>query len=152
MTTITLATALRAYAVGLYRLDASVALLIDSGAFLHRRDFTGRFICQLTGTGDDRTAMAAIDWDAAITSLNAGELPCSGGERRILMLTVGLWIGMADARLLPRHRAASISIYRYRILEPMHMDGLYGTIQPFARQRLRRRWPGARNAEFSGCL
>lgn len=64
---------------------------------------------------------------------------------------VGLWIGMADARLLPRHRAASISIYRYRILEPMHMDGLYGTIQPFAGQRLRRRWPGARKAEFSGC-
>ena len=28
--------------------------------------------------------MAAIDWDAAITALHVGELPCSAGERRIL--------------------------------------------------------------------
>ena len=28
--------------------------------------------------------MAAIDWDAAITALNAGELSCSAGERRNL--------------------------------------------------------------------
>ena len=34
--------------------------------------------------------MAAIDWDAAITALNAGEIPCSGGERRILLLSASL--------------------------------------------------------------
>jgi hypothetical protein len=34
--------------------------------------------------------MAAIDWDAAITALNSGGLPCSGGERRILLLSAGL--------------------------------------------------------------
>jgi hypothetical protein len=34
--------------------------------------------------------MAAIDWDAAITALNVGELPCSGGERRILQLAASL--------------------------------------------------------------
>ena len=34
--------------------------------------------------------MAAIDWDAAITALNSGELPCSGGERRILKLSASL--------------------------------------------------------------
>ena len=31
--------------------------------------------------------MADIDWDAAI---NAGEFPCSGGERRILQLSASL--------------------------------------------------------------
>jgi hypothetical protein len=34
--------------------------------------------------------MADIDWPAAITALHAGELPCSGGERRILELSSSL--------------------------------------------------------------
>ena len=34
--------------------------------------------------------MAVIDWDAVITALQAGELPCSGGERRVLMLSASL--------------------------------------------------------------
>jgi hypothetical protein len=34
--------------------------------------------------------MAAIDWDAVITALQAGEIPCSGGERRVLMLSASL--------------------------------------------------------------
>ena len=38
--------------------------------------------------------MAAIDWDAAITALHAGELPCSGGERRILELSSSLADGI----------------------------------------------------------
>jgi len=38
--------------------------------------------------------MAAIDWDAAITALNAGELPSSGGERRLLLLSAGLAAGI----------------------------------------------------------
>lgn len=33
--------------------------------------------------------MAAIDWDAAITALSTGGLPCSG-ERRILQLAASL--------------------------------------------------------------
>ena len=37
--------------------------------------------------------MAAIDWDAAITALNSGDLPCSGGERRILQLSASLAAG-----------------------------------------------------------
>ena len=37
--------------------------------------------------------MAAIDWDAAITALHAGELTCSGGERRILRLAASLAAG-----------------------------------------------------------
>jgi hypothetical protein len=43
--------------------------------------------------------MAAIDWDAAVTALNAGELPCSGGERRVLLLSASLDAGLpADLR------------------------------------------------------
>lgn len=38
--------------------------------------------------------MAAIDWDAATTALTAGELPCSGGERRILTLAASLAAGI----------------------------------------------------------
>ena len=38
--------------------------------------------------------MAAIDWEGAITALHAGELPCSGGERRILMLSASLADGI----------------------------------------------------------
>jgi hypothetical protein len=30
------------------------------------------------------------DWDAAITALASGNLPCSGGERRILQLSASL--------------------------------------------------------------
>jgi len=38
--------------------------------------------------------MAAIDWDAAVTALSAGDLPCSGGERRVLLLSASLAAGV----------------------------------------------------------
>ena len=72
-------------------LEAGVALLISNGTFLHRDDFTSRFVQHGMTC---RTATAAIDWDAAITALQAGELPCSGGERRILQLAAGLAAGI----------------------------------------------------------
>ena len=87
MTADDLTAALRACAAGLYPLEAGVALLIANGTFLHRGDFTSRFIDHGTSNG---TAMAAIDWDAAVTALHAGELPCSGGERRVLELSSSL--------------------------------------------------------------
>ena len=37
--------------------------------------------------------MAAIDWDAAITALADGDLPCSGGECRVLQLPASLAAG-----------------------------------------------------------
>jgi hypothetical protein len=82
-----LAAALHACAAGLCPLEAGVALLISSGAFLHRADFAGKFIEHRTTGG---TAMAAIDRDAAAAALSQGELPCSGGERRILLLSASL--------------------------------------------------------------
>ena len=90
MTTDDLTGALRACAAGLYPLEAGTELLISNGTFLHRADFTARFIT--CGTSGD-TPMAAIDWDAAITALNSGGLPCSGGERRILQLSASLAAG-----------------------------------------------------------
>ena len=86
-----LATALAACASGLYPLEAGVALLTSSGAFLRRRDFADRFIEHGTSNG---TAMAAIDWKAAVAALKGGELPCSAGERRILLLAASLADGI----------------------------------------------------------
>lgn len=91
MTADDLTAALRACAAGLYRLEAGVALLIANGTFLHRDDFTSRFIDHGTSNG---TAMAAIDWDAAVTALASGGLPCSGGERRALLLSASLAAGI----------------------------------------------------------
>jgi hypothetical protein len=67
-----LTAALRARVVGLYPLEAGVALLISDGTFLHRNDFTSRFITCATSDG---TPMAAIYWDAATTALASGGLP-----------------------------------------------------------------------------
>jgi hypothetical protein len=90
MTTDDLTSALRACGSGLYPLEAGTELLISNGTFLHRDDFTARFITCGTSGG---TPMAAIDWDAAITALNSGGLPCSGGERRILQISASLAAG-----------------------------------------------------------
>jgi len=46
---------------------------------LRREDFTHRFI--ITGTSvSDGTAMASIDWEAAMTALDASRLPGGGGD------------------------------------------------------------------------
>ena len=82
-----LAIALRASAAGFYPLQAGTELLIGNGTFLHRDDFITRFVRHGTS---EATPMAAIDWDASVTALASGGLPCSGGERRILLLSVSL--------------------------------------------------------------
>ena len=82
-----LATALMACATGICAAEAGVNLLIANGTFLHRDDFTSRFIEHGTSGGNP---MAAIDWEAATAALASGGLPCSGGERRILQLSASL--------------------------------------------------------------
>jgi hypothetical protein len=74
MTTTSLATALRTCSAGLYPLEAGVGLLTANGTFLHRDDFTSRFVVHGT------TGTAAVDGDAATAALTAGELPCSGAN------------------------------------------------------------------------
>lgn len=82
MTASSLPAALRAAAEGLYPLEAATGLIIAHGTWLDRDDFA-RFIHHGTGT-------AAIDWEAAIGALDAGELPSSGGEKRMLRLAASL--------------------------------------------------------------
>jgi hypothetical protein len=86
-----LTAALRACAAGLLPLEAGTELLISNGTFLHRDDFTGKFIDHGISDG---TPLAAIAWDAAITALSTGGLPCSGGEGRILQLSASLAAGI----------------------------------------------------------
>ena len=78
--------ALRAGACGIHPLEAGTGLLIECGCWLHRDDFASRFITVGTSISDGVTLLASIDWEAAVTALHAGELPASGGERRMLLL------------------------------------------------------------------
>jgi hypothetical protein len=101
MTAPALPAALRACAAGIYTAEAGVGLLIANGTFLHRDDFTSRFISYATILADGTATMAAIDWPAAIAALDVGELPCSGGEQRILRLAAslagGIPVSLSDA-------------------------------------------------------
>jgi hypothetical protein len=75
--------ALLASACGIHPLEAGTGLLIDCGSWLHSEDFTSRFITAGTSISDGVTPLAATDWEA-------GELPASGGERRILLLAASI--------------------------------------------------------------
>jgi len=86
-----LAGPLRAWARGIYPDEAAVELLISHATFLRRADFTSRFIS--THASSNGTGLAAIDWTAAITALDA-DLPCSGGEQRMLRLAASLGDGI----------------------------------------------------------
>jgi hypothetical protein len=82
--------ALRACAAGIYPTEAGVDLLIGHDTWLHRRDFTGPFVHTGVSLTDGITTMAEVDWAAAITALDAGDLPCSGGEQRMLRLAASI--------------------------------------------------------------
>lgn len=91
--TAALAGALLACAAGLYCSEAGTGLLIEHGTYLHRDDFAG-FIWEGTCTADGTTPMASIDWEAAITALDAGDLPSSSGERSVLRLAASIAAGI----------------------------------------------------------
>jgi hypothetical protein len=84
-----LAAGLRTHAEGLRCLQAAAELLIAQ-SWLHRNDFTSRFITIHPGSGQP---MAVIDWPAVITALGTS-LPCSGGEQRMLRITASLADGI----------------------------------------------------------
>jgi hypothetical protein len=86
------AAALRACAAGYYPAEAGIELLIRHDCFLRRRDFAG-FVHAGTSITDGITQMTQIDWDAAISALDNGQLPASGGERRILQLAASIAAG-----------------------------------------------------------
>ena len=87
------AAALRACAAGLYHAEAACELLIAT-SWPHRADFRDGFIHAGISISDGTTAMASIDWAAAVTALAGGQLPCSGAERRLLRLAASLGDGI----------------------------------------------------------
>ena len=86
-----LAAGLRAHAQGLYCLEAAAELLIAQ-SWLHRDDFTSRFVTVHPGIGSGQL-MTVIDWPAAVAALGSG-LACSGGEQRMLKITASLADGI----------------------------------------------------------
>jgi hypothetical protein len=86
-----IATALRNHAEGSYCLAAAAELLIAQ-SWLHRADFTSRFITAHRSPGVGQP-VAVIDWPAVVTALGAS-LPCSGGEQRMLKITASLADGI----------------------------------------------------------
>jgi hypothetical protein len=109
-----LSDALRACARGSHPLEAGTGLLTDCGSWLHREDFTSRFITIATSISDGVTLLAATDWEAAVTALHAGELPAGGGERRMLLLAAsiagGTPVNLYDTLPGIDHRNASLVI------------------------------------------
>ena len=88
-----LSAALRAHADGLHASEAAAELLIAHASWLRRDDFLSQFMH--TGTGlTSGVPMAAIDWPQAITALDAGHLPSSGGENRMLRIIASLADGI----------------------------------------------------------
>lgn len=59
----------------------------------HRRDFLALAV-EVGGGRGGRSATASIDWRAALAGLDAGRLPCSGGEERLLRLAASLAVGI----------------------------------------------------------
>jgi hypothetical protein len=89
-----LATALRAHASGVYSLQAAAELMISHRVWLRRADFRDRFICHGPAIADGLATMAEIDWPAAITALDHGDLPASGSEQQILRLAASIADGL----------------------------------------------------------
>jgi hypothetical protein len=91
--------ALRAGSAGLYCAEAGTELLITHRSWLLRGDFESFIIVAPAAAGTDMTA--SVDWDAAVTALEDGALPCSSGERRILRLAAsiagGIPVDMGEA-------------------------------------------------------
>ena len=111
--------ALRACACGIHPLEAGTGLLVDCGSWLHREDFTSRFITTGTSISDGVTLLASTDWEAAVTALHAGELPASGGERRMLLLAASIAGGTRSASTTPSQASTAATRASSSTLLPM---------------------------------
>jgi hypothetical protein len=86
-----IAAALRNHAEG-SRCWAAAAELLIAQTWLHRADFTSRFVTVCPSPADGKP-MAVIDWPDVVGALGTS-LPCSGGEQRMLKLTASLADGI----------------------------------------------------------
>jgi hypothetical protein len=89
MTDPQLQAALRAGADGLYALEAGTGMILAHGTWPAREDFRC-FVHAADSLTSPGTELASIDWEAAITALDAGEFPSSSGEKRMLRLAASL--------------------------------------------------------------
>jgi hypothetical protein len=87
-----IAAAMRAYACGIYPAEAATELLIHT-AWLRRGDFHTHIAISREAVTD--TELAYLDWRAATTALDAGDLPCSGSDARLLRLAASLADGIS---------------------------------------------------------
>lgn len=83
---------LHAHAAGRLAGTAAVNLLITHRYWLTHPGFTGAFVHPVTAA-DGRRVRAWIDWHAAITALDRGELPCTGSEAHLLRIAASLAAG-----------------------------------------------------------
>lgn len=88
-----LAGPLRAGARGLRAAEAGTDLLIRHATWLRRRDFRDLYV-RLDSATLVEADMADIDWAAAITALDTGQLPCSASEAQMLRLAASLVDGI----------------------------------------------------------
>jgi hypothetical protein len=86
-------TALRAHADGIHALEAATQLIIRHATWLRRSDFTAAFI-DTSPRSPTATSLAWVDWQAAATALNNGDLPCANSEASILRLAASIAAGV----------------------------------------------------------
>lgn len=83
-----LAALLRATAAGMLADTAAAGLIIRHGRFLDDPGF--RRIIAAGSSVADGQPFAVIRWNAAVTALDNGHLPCSGSERAVLLVAASL--------------------------------------------------------------
>jgi hypothetical protein len=92
------------WAKGLLCLEAAVELLIGNRSWLFREDFL-EIAVEFGWEVFSGQLLAAVDFVAAAGALEAGVLPCSGGEGRVLRIAAGIAGGvpvdMREAVTLP---------------------------------------------------
>jgi hypothetical protein len=88
-----LAAALRVWAKGLLSAEAAVELLVGHRLWLFRGDFLGIAVEPGWEVFSGRV-MAAVDFGAAVRALEAGVLPCPGGEGHVLRIAASIAEGV----------------------------------------------------------
>lgn len=117
---------LRAHARGLYCGQAAVELLIGHGRWLGREDFVGRFV---QVGGEPPVGWAWVDWQAAVTALNAGALACSASEGQVLRIAASIAAGVpVDLRAaVTGLDEGNVALVAEAVL---HMNGWPGRVVP----------------------
>jgi hypothetical protein len=81
------------WAKGLLCLEAAVELLIGHRSWLLREDF-GQVAIEIGRDVLAGRALASVDLVAAVECLGAGALPCSSGERQVLLVAASIAEGV----------------------------------------------------------